>query len=55
MTLPMICNCQTNLKTYVCKNAVGALIDFGLCIISDRSKLENLEKRRGRPKNAEPA
>ena len=51
----MMCNCQTNLKMYVCKNVVGALIDFGLYIISDRSKLENLEKRRGRPKNAEPA
>ena len=55
MPLPMMYNCQTNSKTYVCKNAVGALLDFGLCIISDRSKLENLEKRRGRPKNAEPA
>ena len=51
----MMCNCQTSLKTYVCKNAVGALIDFSLSIISDLSKLENLEKRRGRPKNAEPA
>ena len=43
VTLPMMCGCRTNLKRYVCKHAVGALIHFGLCIISDRSKLENLE------------
>ena len=55
MALPMMCTCRTNLKTYVCKHAVGASIYFGLYIISDRSKLENLGKRRGRPQKARPA
>jgi hypothetical protein len=51
----MMCSCQINLKTYVCKHAVGASIHFGLYIISDPSKLENLGKRRGRPRKAGPA
>ena len=55
VTLLMMCSCRTNLKMYVCKHAVGALIHFGLYIISDRSKLENLRKRRVRPKKAGPA
>ena len=55
VALPMMCTCRTNLKTYVCKHAVGASIHFGLYIISDRSKLENLGKRRGRPQKARPA
>ena len=57
VTLPMMCSCRTNLETYVCicKHAVGSLIHSGLCIISDRSKLENLGKRRERPKKAGPA
>ena len=55
VTLPMMCSCQINLKTYVCKHAVGASIYFGLYIISDPDKLESLGKRRGRPKKAGPA
>jgi hypothetical protein len=51
----MMCSCQTNLKTYVCKHAVGASIHFGLYIISDPGKFENLGKRRGRPRKAGPA
>ncbi|CAF4881795.1 unnamed protein product [Rotaria sp. Silwood1] len=55
VTLPMMCSCKTNLKTYVCKHAVGISIHFGLYIISDPNKLESLGKRRGRPKKAGPA
>jgi hypothetical protein len=50
-----MCSCQTNLKTYVCKHAVGASIYFGLYIMSDQSKLENLGKRPGRRRKAGPA
>ena len=51
----MMCSCRINLKTYVCKHTGGALIHFGLYIIFDRSKLENLGKRRGRPNKEESA
>ncbi|CAF1424470.1 unnamed protein product, partial [Adineta steineri] len=55
ITLPMMCSCRTNLKTYVCKHAIGASIHFGLYVISDPHKLETLGKRRGRPKKAKSA
>jgi len=55
VTLPMMCSCQVNLKTYVCKHAVGVSMHFGLYIISDPDKFESLGKRRGRPKKAGPA
>ncbi|CAF4357714.1 unnamed protein product, partial [Adineta steineri] len=47
VTLPMMCSCRTNLKTYVCKHATGASIHFGLYAISDPHKSETLGKRRG--------
>ncbi|CAF1273625.1 unnamed protein product [Rotaria sordida] len=50
ITVPMMCSCRTNLKTYVCKHAVGASIHFGLHIISNLHKLKSLGKQRGRPK-----
>jgi hypothetical protein len=55
VTLPMSCSCRTNLKTYVCKHAVGTSIHFGFYVISDPNKLECLGKRRGRPKKASSA
>ncbi len=55
VTLPMMCSCRTNLKTYVCKHAIGVSIHFASYIIYDPSKLEDLGKRRGRPKKAGPA
>ncbi len=55
VTLPMMCSCRNNLKTYVCKHALGISIHFGLYVISDPGKLEDLGKRRGRPKKAKLA
>ncbi len=51
----MMCSCQKNLKTYVCKHAAGVSIHFGLYIMSDPSKLENLGKRPGRRRKPGPA
>ncbi len=39
---------SNNLKTYVCKHALG----ISLYVIPDLGKLEDLGKRRGRPKKA---
>ena len=55
VTLPMSCTCRSNLKTYVCKHAIGLSMHFGLYIMPDPSKYENLGKRRGRPKKAKSA
>jgi hypothetical protein len=55
ITLPMMCSCRLNLKTYVCKHAAGASIHFGFYTISDPNKFETIGKRRGRPKKAGPA
>jgi hypothetical protein len=43
---------SNNLKTYVCKHALGISIHFDLYVIPDLGKLEDLGKRRGRPKKA---
>jgi len=55
VTLPMLCSCRTNLKMYICKHAIDASIHFGFYVISDPSELEDLGKRRGRPKKAKLA
>jgi hypothetical protein len=55
ITLPMLCTCRTNLKTYVCKHAIGMSMYFGYYVIKDPNKLECLGKRRGRPKKASSA
>ncbi len=55
VTLPMSCTCRSNLKTYVCKHAIGLSMHFGLYKMPDPSKYENLGKRRGRPKKAKSA
>ena len=52
VTLPKLCSCRTNLKTFVCEHAIGLSIHFGLYTISDPSKFQNLNRRRGRPKKA---
>ncbi|CAF1028358.1 unnamed protein product [Didymodactylos carnosus] len=55
VTIPMMCSCKTNLKTYICKHAVGIMMHFGFYVVSDPGKLDDLGKRRGRPKKATSA
>ncbi|CAF1194899.1 unnamed protein product [Didymodactylos carnosus] len=50
VTIPMMCSCKTNLKSYVCKHALGMMIHLGYYFVQDPSKLENFSKKRGRPK-----
>ncbi|CAF1029452.1 unnamed protein product [Didymodactylos carnosus] len=52
VTVPLICNCKPNLKTYVCKHALGIMMHFGYYHVTDPSKLENFARKRGRPKKA---
>ncbi|CAF1351613.1 unnamed protein product [Didymodactylos carnosus] len=50
ITIPMTCSCRSNLKTYVCKHAIGLMMHFGCNIVKDPVKLQNFQKRRGRPR-----
>ncbi|CAF1010377.1 unnamed protein product [Didymodactylos carnosus] len=50
ITISMTCSCRSNLKTYVCKYAIGLMMHFGCYIVKDLAKLQNFQKRRGRPR-----
>ncbi|CAF1158343.1 unnamed protein product, partial [Didymodactylos carnosus] len=52
ITIPMMCSCKTNLKSYVCKYALGMMIHLGYYFVQYPSKLENFGKKRGKPKKA---
>ncbi|CAF0962143.1 unnamed protein product [Didymodactylos carnosus] len=41
---------RSNLKTYVCKHAIGLMMHFGCYIAKDPAKLQNFQKRHGRPR-----
>ncbi|CAF1086868.1 unnamed protein product [Didymodactylos carnosus] len=55
ITIPMMCSFKTDLKTYICKHAVGIMMHFGFYVVSDSEKLDDLGKRRRRPKKATSA
>ncbi|CAF1485659.1 unnamed protein product, partial [Didymodactylos carnosus] len=38
----------SNLKTYVCKHAIGLMMHFGFYIVKDPAKLQNFQKQCGR-------
>ncbi|CAF1135835.1 unnamed protein product [Didymodactylos carnosus] len=52
ITIPMMCAYKTNLKSYVCKHALGMMIHLGYYFVQAPSKLEHFSKRRDRPKKA---